>query len=115
MARQVANTRRAISPRLATSTLLITVAPLMPEYAELRTVAGADQRQAHAQHRPGVAWVDHAVVVQPAGEEQCRGLLLDLVLHHEPHRAVLLLVVGVPLGLGRLPGHDRQHAGQLLR
>src|SRR3954451_21956746 len=81
--RQVRKTRRAISPRLATRTRVITGPPSHPEDAEAGvSPAGPDTldlavghgRQAEAEHGAGVAGVDHAVVVDAAGEELRQGL-----------------------------------------
>src|SRR5688572_25277999 len=92
--RQVRNTRRAISPRLATSSLLIVMSH--PEDAE---AVGAldgqvvDHGQADAQDGAGVARVDDAVVVHHPGEEVRQRLLLHHGLHELAHAGVLLLVV----------------------
>ena len=74
-----------------------------------------DHRQAHPEHRAGVARVEQPVVVQPAGHEQGQRLALDLVLDGGPHRRVGLLVERPAHRGGGLPGDDRQHAGELLR
>jgi hypothetical protein len=73
------------------------------------------RRQAHAEHRPGVARVDHAVVVEPAGQEERLRFRLDLVLHHGPHGGVGFLVVRLAARGGGLAADDRQHAGELSR
>ena len=85
-ARQVAKTRRAISPRLATSSRRI-ITPSHPEDAEAlgaldRSTVDGGQRD--AQDGTGVPRVDHAVVVQAAGQEQGRRLGVDLLLDHRP-------------------------------
>src|ERR1700739_2326668 len=77
--RQVAKTRRAISARLATRTLLISSLSssrkrprLHPENTE---VAGAldrrigDGGQAYSEQRASVPRVDHAVVVEPSRQK----------------------------------------------
>src|ERR1700716_3717113 len=61
--RHVAKTRRAISDRLATRTLLI-IAASHPEDTEVRRALDwriGDGRQAHSQHGAGVARIDHPV------------------------------------------------------
>src|SRR5690606_39438990 len=74
MRRQVAKTRRAISPRLATRTVE-TVSVTTASHSEDAEAVGAldrgvvDGRERHAQHRAGIAGIDHAVVVEPAGHE----------------------------------------------
>src|SRR3954468_17318186 len=108
MSRAVRKTRRAISPRLATSSLRMGIA-LHPEDAV--APASLDRlvvhdRQRHAEHRAGVARVDDAVVVDPRGEEQRLRLRLDLVLDDLPHRRVLLLVVVLAARYRRLPRDD---------
>src|SRR6266508_1433245 len=112
-ARHVAKTRRAISPRLATSSLLI-----MPASHPEDAIAGLgrstmDDRETEAEHGSGVPRVDDAVVVEPAGQEQGRRLLLDPLFNHGAHRGVGLLVVRLSLCLGGLARNDRQHPGQL--
>src|SRR3954466_3673584 len=70
--RQVAKTRRAISPRFATRTLVI-MAASHPEDAEGLGAAHrgrVDRGEGDAEHVPGVARVDDPVVVDHPGEHQ---------------------------------------------
>src|SRR5262245_21502042 len=103
--RQVRNTRRAISPRLATRTFRIVFtrgpgafAPmtrLHPEDAEARrarNLRGVDGGEGESEHGAGVAGVHDPVVPQPGGGVEGERLALDLLLHHLPHRGVALLV-----------------------
>src|SRR3954452_14624237 len=105
ISRAVRNTRRAISPRFATSSERITERS-HPEDAV--ATASLDRlvvhdRQRHAEHRAGVAWVDDAVVIQTRSEEQRLRLRLDLVLDQFAHLPVLLFVVVLPARQRRLP------------
>src|SRR5689334_4875237 len=88
-AAQVRNTRRAISPRLATRMFAITVAPaLHPEDAiALRPLdrCVVDGGQAQAEHGAGVARVDDPVVVDHSGQEHRQRLGLDLLLDSRAH------------------------------
>src|SRR4051812_50217975 len=109
ISRAVRNTRRAISPRLATSSARI-ICRSHPEDAV--ATAPLDRlvvhdRQRHAEDRAGVARVDDAVVVEPRGEEQRLRLRLDLVLDQLSHLPVLFLVVVLTAGQRRLPRADR--------
>src|SRR4051812_46247677 len=104
ISRAVRHTRRAISPRLATSSERITCRS-HPEDAV--ATASLDwlvvhDGQRHAEHRAGVARVDDAVVIEPRREEQRLRLRLDLVLDQLAHLPVLLLVVVLPAGQCRL-------------
>src|SRR5688572_6073378 len=100
--RQVANTRLAISPRLATRRRWI----IWPSHPEDAVALGAlprrvlDHRQADAQDGAGVAGVDDAVVVEHPGQEEREALLLDGLLDELAHAGVGRLVVLLALGLG---------------
>src|SRR5258708_16666560 len=77
--RQVGKTRRAISPRLATSSLLIMRShPEDPEAIGSGDRRVVDDGQAEPQDGTGVAGVDDPVVVQPPGQEVRQRLRLDL-------------------------------------
>src|SRR4051812_1300782 len=114
MARAVRMIRRAISPRLATSSLVTfgmsaRGLSLHPEDAEasasLHDVA-MDSRQRDPKDAARVAWVDDAVVVHLAGDEEGVRLSFDLLFD----RSALLgvgLFIELPAGVrGALPGHD---------
>ena len=68
-----------------------------------------------AEHGPGVARVDDAVVVEPGGDEEGVRLGLDLGLDRGGAGPVRLLVERLPGGRGRRPADDRQHPGELRR
>src|SRR4051812_10948419 len=114
--RQVRMTLTAISPRLATSTRVITTSHPVDAVA-----AGAfdrlvvDRAQTHSQNRVRVAWVDDPIVVDTPRHEQREGLAFDLLLHLLAQLCVGVFVEVSTERCGRLPGDDREHAGQLLR
>jgi len=119
MERAVRKIREAISPRLATSSFLITgTSPTHPEDAEAAASLDwprVNGRQSDPQHGAGVTRVDDAVVVQAGADEEGVRLALDLRLDLLPPLLVGLGVVVTPGGLRRGPADDRQHAGELLR
>src|SRR5258708_57383 len=99
MARAVRMMRRAISPRVAMSSLVTVgrrVRPLLhPEDAEATAAAdhvGVHRRQGDAKDGAGVAGVDDAVVVDLAGHEERVRLTGDLVLDGRPLLGVGLVV-----------------------
>src|SRR3984957_9051457 len=119
MERAVRKIREAISPRLATSSFLITgPSPSHPEDAEAAASLDwprVDGRQSDPQHGAGVTRVDDAVVVQAGADEEGVRFALDLRLDLLPPLLVGFGVVLAPGGLRRGPADDRQHAGELLR
>src|SRR5581483_7007126 len=108
--RQVRKTRRATSPRLATSSIRMGVVVtalvlrrLHPEHAEAPPAldrVGVDGGEAHAEDVAGVAGIDDAVVVEPGREVQRQRLRFDLVLGGPAALGVLGLV-DLPAGGGR--------------
>src|SRR5581483_8069311 len=84
MARAVRKIRRAISPRLATSSLVILLRLMShPEDAEAIGAGdgvGMGGGEGDPEHRAGVAGVDDPVVEHPAADERRQRLPLDLVL-----------------------------------
>src|SRR5580700_6931148 len=96
--------RRAISPRLATRSLVITGTPWRPDDAASHpehAVAACpvdgvvvDDRQAQAQNRAGVAGIDDPVVIEPGRKEKGQRFGLDLGFDGGPHGRVGLLVEG---------------------
>src|ERR1700761_1050408 len=102
-ARSVRITLTAISPRLATSTVLKVVTSSHPEYAVgdrlQRCLAHNAKRQ--PEHGPGVRGVDHTVIPQPRCREERVALILVL---RADGRFERLLLVG-----RHLSPHGGQH------
>src|SRR3954471_6824136 len=102
--RQVRMILTAISPRLATSTRVITTSH--PVHA---VAAGAfdrlvvDRAETHPENRARVAWIDDPVVADTPRHEQRKGLAFDLLLHLLAQLRVGVVVEGSAERRGRLP------------
>src|SRR5258705_8054112 len=109
IARSVRMTRTAISPRLATRTVLkvLKVIASHPEYAVGdRLERGlSDDRQRQPQHSSGVGGIDDPVIPEPGGGGV--GIALAFVLFADPRLELLFLL------RGHLAPHTGQHRGPL--